>query len=72
MNTLIVNKKMGVDVAQIMEDSADDTFVKILNGTNIFNLKLKSDGGSGDEDLMGSDFELPDDMRMASALGGVR
>lgn len=51
---MIMNKKMGVDVAQIMEDSAEDTFVKILNGTNIFDMKEKG----SDDDLMSSDFDM--------------
>ena len=67
----IENKKKGVDVAQITEDAADDTFVKILEGTNIFDLKARGDG-SGDDELMGSEFELADDYRMATALDGDR
>ena len=67
----IENKKKGVDVAQIMEDAADDTFVKILEGTNIFDMKARGDG-SGDDELMGSEFELADDYRMATALDGDR
>lgn len=59
---------MGADVAQIMEDAAEDTFVKILSGTNIFDMKLKGENGSGEDDLMSSDFELPNEIRMASAL----
>ena len=59
-----MNKKMGVDVAQIMEDSAEDTFVKILNGTNIFEMKEKG----SDDDLMSSDFDMQDGERMQSAI----
>ena len=59
-----MNKKMGVDVAQIMEDSAEDTFVKILNGTNIFDMKEKG----SDDDLMSSDFDMQDGERMQSAI----
>lgn len=61
---MIMNKKMGVDVAQIMEDSAEDTFVKILNGTNIFEMKEKG----SDDDLMSSDFDMQDGERMQSAI----
>ena len=54
-----------------MEDAADDTFVKILNGTNIFDMKVKGEGMGADDDLMSSDFELPEEIRMASAMAGT-
>ena len=54
-----------------MEDTAEDTFVKIVSGTDIYALKAKGEG-SGDEDLMSSDFELPEQARMSSALAGTR
>jgi len=48
-----------------MENSAEDTFVKILNGTNIFDMRMKE--GSDDE-LMSSDFDGAEESRMQSAI----
>ena len=62
---MIMHKKMGVNVGQVMENTAEDTFVKIMNGSNIFDMKVR-DGS--DDDLMSSDFEMAEGDRMQSAI----
>lgn len=64
LQAFIQHKRNGADITQIVEDLADDTFVKIMNGINISNIQEIVD-----EDLISSDLELTDEVRMQSALG---
>jgi len=50
-----------------MEISAHETFVKIMSGTNIYDMKLR-DAEDHDELMSSGDFEVPEEMRLASAI----
>ena len=64
LNVLIKGHDHGYDTAKFANDIANDTFVKIMSGTNIYDLKQK--GEHPDDDLMSSDDnESP---RMEAAL----
>lgn len=63
LHVLIKGHDHGYDTAKFANDIANDTFVKIMNGTNIYDLKQK--GEHPDDDLMSSDTESP---RMVAAL----
>ena len=39
-----------MDVGQILKDTTDETFVKIMNNTNLFDMNFKK--GIEDEELM--------------------
>lgn len=52
---LIKGTERGADQAKLMIDNAESTFVKILSGTNIYDMKLNEN--STDDDLLSSDME---------------
>ena len=64
LHVLIKGHDNGYDTAKFANDIANDTFVKIMAGTNIYDLKQKGEN-QAEEDLMSSDTEPP---RMLAAL----
>ena len=64
---LIKSNKEGLDTNKILAEQASETFVKIMTGTNIFDMKLNSDEGKED-DLLSSDFDGNDAHHMQAAL----
>ena len=54
-----------------MEGAAHDTFVKIMSGTYIHDMKLR-ENEDFDELMSSGDFEVPEEIRLASALGADR
>ena len=52
-------------MTQVLKDTTDETFVKIMNGTNLFDMNFKK--GIEDEELMiNEDYQLNEDISISS------
>ena len=52
-------------MTQVLKDTTDETFVKIMNGTNLFDMNFKK--GIEEEELMiNEEFELNEDLSISN------